>query len=151
MSKGPAPRDSLGGLPAPLVVLSAGGRPRTLFLLLVLQKWQLVFWSFCILLSISCPNCPCRQLFLVPCYFFVFYCSRRRFSRCKHCPNGTQVPGPKPISNRWSVSFLRKRLLRGTWDLSSLTGMESTPFAVEARNLNCWTAREIPTVLNISI
>ena len=74
-----------------------------------------------VFLSISCPNCPCRRLFLVPCYFFVFYCSRRGFSRCKRYSKGTQVPGPKPISNLWSVSFLRKRLLRGTWDLSSLT------------------------------
>ena len=119
VSKGPAPRDSLSGLPAPLVVVSAGGRPSTL--LLVLQKWQLVFWSFCILLSISCPNCNCWRLFLVPCYFFVFYCSRRCFSRCKRCSKGTQVPGPKSISNRWSVRVLRKRLLPCMWDLSSLT------------------------------
>ena len=30
------------------------------------------FWSFCIFLSIICPNCTCTQLFLVPCSFFVF-------------------------------------------------------------------------------
>ena len=50
--------------------------PDTLFLPLALQKWQLGFWSFCILLSIICPNCACTHLFLVPHSFFVFCCSR---------------------------------------------------------------------------
>ena len=66
--------DGLGGLPTPLVVLSAGGVLSALLLLLALQKWQLGFWSFCILLSIICPNYACTQLFLVPYIFFVFCC-----------------------------------------------------------------------------
>ena len=38
----------LGGLPTPLVVLSAGGMHSTLLLLPALQKWQLwVFFVFC--------------------------------------------------------------------------------------------------------
>ena len=34
------------------------------------------FWSFCILLSIICPNCARLQLFLVPYSFFAFCCLR---------------------------------------------------------------------------
>ena len=55
--------------------------------------WQLGFFS----LSISfCPYfaLTCRLLFLVPCAFFVFCCSRRHLSRCKHWSKGYQVPGP---------------------------------------------------------
>ena len=65
------PKGGLGGLPTPLVVLFAGILPRTLLLLPASQKWQLGFWSFCILLSIICPNCTGMQLFLVPYSFFV--------------------------------------------------------------------------------
>ena len=61
----------LGALPTPLMVVCAGGRRRTLLLLLALQKWQLGVWSFCILLSRICPDCACTQLFLVPYSFFV--------------------------------------------------------------------------------
>ena len=57
------------------------------------------FWSFCILLSIICPNCTCMQLFLVPYSFFVFCCLRRRLSRCKNCSKGSQVPGPSLSQN----------------------------------------------------
>ena len=71
----------------------------TLFLLPPLQKWQLGFWSFCILLSIICPNCACMQLFLVPHSFFVFCCLRRCLSRCKHCSKVSQVPGPSLSQN----------------------------------------------------
>ena len=46
-------KDGLGGLPAPSVVLSAGGIRNTLFLLLALQKWQLGFFFD---LFVSC--CP---------------------------------------------------------------------------------------------
>ena len=59
-----------------------------------LQKWQLGFWSLCIFLSIICPNCTYMQLFVVPYSFFVFCCSRRCLSRCKHGSKGFQVPGP---------------------------------------------------------
>ena len=77
------------------------------FLLPALQKWQSGFWSLCILLSITCPNCPCTQLFLVPYSVFVFCAGgdvcpgagtaargpwRRRLSRCRHCSKGPQVP-----------------------------------------------------------
>ena len=84
----------------PLVVLSARGLRRTLLLLPAPQKWQLGFWSFCILLFIICPKCACTQLFLVPYIFFVFCCLRRRLSRCKHCSKGSQVPGfrSQPVS-----------------------------------------------------
>ena len=58
------------------------------------SSWVLFFWYFCILLSIICPNCICMQLFLVSYSFFVFCCSRRHLSRCKHCSKGSQVPGP---------------------------------------------------------
>ena len=45
------------------------------------------FRPFCILLFIIC-----MQLFLVPCSFFVFCCSRERLSRCKCSSKGSQVP-----------------------------------------------------------
>ena len=45
--------------------------------------------SFCILLPRIRPNGTCTQLFLVPVSFFVFCCSRRRLSRCKHCSKGS--------------------------------------------------------------
>ena len=53
-----------------------------------------LFWSFCILLSVICPSCPCTQLFLVPYSLFVFCCWRRSLSWCKHYSKGSQVPGP---------------------------------------------------------
>ena len=73
---------------SPLAVLSAG-RMRslwvlgeTLFLLPALQKWPWVARAvvgvliICIL-SIICPNCSCRQLFLVSYSLFVFSCLRK--------------------------------------------------------------------------
>lgn len=48
-------RGGLGGLPLPLVVLCAGIMHSILLLLPELQKWQLGFWPFYILLII-CPN-----------------------------------------------------------------------------------------------
>ena len=62
-------------------------------LLPALQNGSWSFWSFCILLSIICPNCECMQLFLVPYSFFVFCCSRRHLSMQKLCSKGSQVPG----------------------------------------------------------
>ena len=59
-----------------------------------------VFWSFCILLSIICPNCTCTQLFLVPYSFFVFCCSRRGVSSCKYCSTATKGPRSQPVSGR---------------------------------------------------
>ena len=47
--------------------------PSAVFLLPALQKWQLGFWSFCILLII-CGNSIDRQLFLVLYSFFIFCC-----------------------------------------------------------------------------
>ena len=35
-------------------------------------KWQLGFWSLCILLFMICPSCTSRQVFVVPCSLFVF-------------------------------------------------------------------------------
>ena len=64
---------------------------RILILFLAPHKWQLGFWSFCILLFIICPKGTCRQLFLVPYDFFVFCCWRRWSWRCKHCSKVSQV------------------------------------------------------------
>ena len=72
------------------------GFPRgaiTLVLLLAFLKWQLGFQSSCTLFKIF-PNCACRQLFLVPCSFFIFCCPRRGVSRCKHCSRWPPVRGP---------------------------------------------------------
>ena len=53
---------------------------------------QLGFWSLCIF-CLKFALTAHAQLFLVPCSFFVFCCSRRGGSRCKHCSKGSQVPG----------------------------------------------------------
>ena len=45
----------------------------TLLLLPALQKWQLGFWSFYIILSRICPSCACTQLFLVSLYLVSLY------------------------------------------------------------------------------
>ena len=41
-----------------------------------------------------CPNYASIQLFLVSYSFFVFCCSRRCLSRCKHYVTAAKVPGP---------------------------------------------------------
>ena len=66
--------------------------PDPLLLLQALQKWQLGFVVSVYLLSRICPNCACKQLFLVLYSFFVFCRSRRGVSRCKNCSRGAQVP-----------------------------------------------------------
>ena len=61
------------------------------------------FLSFCIFLSIICPNCAAyAQLFLVPYSFFVFCCLKKPLVRCKNCSKGSQV------SACLSVSFLSR-------------------------------------------
>ena len=47
-----------------------------------------------------CPNCSCTQLFLVPYSFFVFCCSRRCLSRCKHCSTAAKGPRSQTVSER---------------------------------------------------
>ena len=55
--------------------VECGGILSTLLLLQALQKRQLGFLVSLYLLSRICPNCPCMQLFLVPCNLFTFCCS----------------------------------------------------------------------------
>ena len=45
-----------------------------------------------------CLNCSCMQLFLVAYSFFVFCCSRRGVSRCKHCNTTAKSPRSQPVS-----------------------------------------------------
>ena len=52
------------------------------------------FLVFCILSSIVCPNRACTQLLLVPYDFFIFSCTRRHLSRCRHHSKVSQVPDP---------------------------------------------------------
>ena len=89
-------RGDLGGLTILGWYWVQGAMHSTLlsFLSPALHKWHLGSWSLCILLSIICPNCSCKQLFLIPDSSFVFCCWRRRLSRCEHCSKGSQVPGP---------------------------------------------------------
>ena len=100
-------RGGLGGRPHPLGGAVCRVHAQYPALLPTPQKWQLGFWSFCILFII-CPNGACTQLFLVPYRFFVFCCSRRRLSRWKHCSKGSQVPAcllsiRHGLGNRWSI------------------------------------------------
>ena len=86
--------DGLAGLSTPLVVLSAGGMHCILVLLPALQKQQLGFCFFGILLSIIRPNCTAHSC--MPCFvfysFLIFCCSRRHLSGCKQCCKESQVP-----------------------------------------------------------
>ena len=71
--------------------------PNTLFLLPAPQKWQLGFfclfvWSFCILLSRTCPNCVCTQLFSVPMVSLYFV------AQGDFCPGAsTAAKGPRSL------------------------------------------------------
>ena len=100
-------------MPTPLLVLCAGGMRSTLLLLLTPSFcsrlfrsgswigffcfWGVLFWYFCILSKI-CSNCECMQLRLFLYTFFVFFCSRRHFSRCKHCSTAAKGPRSQPLS-----------------------------------------------------
>ena len=101
----------------PFVVLSAGDMHSTLLLLPTpgfssrfFRSGSWVFWSFCIFWSRICPNCVCTQLFLVACNFFVFCCSRRGLSRCKHC--STVAKGPSLSHSDWLSGASVQPILR---------------------------------------
>ena len=105
------------GLPIPLVMLCAGTMHSTLVLLPaaffcfpLLRSGSWIF-GFSISLSIICLNCTCTELFLVPCNFFVFCCSRRHLSRCKHEAKGARSQ-PYP-SNKCLFPFIKHCMLRG--------------------------------------
>ena len=104
-------RGGLGGLPTPLVVLSAGAMCSTLLLLptpsfcswLFRSHNQDFFWSFHIFFLIICPNCTCTQLFSDPYSFFIFCCSRKGLtclSLYLSTEDGGQIKG-----NKYSVFF----------------------------------------------
>ena len=65
--------------------------PKSLLLLVALQKLQLGPLVCLYLLSRICPNWASTQLFLVPYSFFVFCCWRTGLSRCTHCSKRSQV------------------------------------------------------------
>ena len=69
-------RGGLGGLPIAVVVLSAGGMCSTLPLLptpcLCSQISRRGSWSFCILLSIICPNCTSCSYFQSLVFYLYF-------------------------------------------------------------------------------
>lgn len=50
------------------------------------------FLVFLHLISHAWPQVSITQLFLVPCSFLVFRCSRRHSSMCKHCSKGSLGP-----------------------------------------------------------
>ena len=65
---------------------------KPLFLLQALQKWQLDFGvSFYLLGPEFAPTTACMHLFLVPYSFFIFCCSWRGESGCKHCSRRSHV------------------------------------------------------------
>ena len=72
-----------GGLPAPLRVLSAGGRAVPCFC-----SWLFRSGSS----GRFVQNLPLMRSYLVPCGFFAFCCWRRGESRCKHQGKGFQEP-----------------------------------------------------------
>ena len=110
--------------------------PNTLFLLLALRKWQLSFFVFCIFLSIICPKYTCTQLFLVPYSFFVFCCSRRCLSRCKHCSTVAKSPRFQPVSPPGDQSRGLNECLRQLLALTLLLGISS----VEGYDYACWVS-----------
>lgn len=80
----------LGGLPAPLVILSAGPCAVPHFCPRHLRNscW---FMAFLYPIVHNCPNCTCMQLFSITYSFFVFFGSSRHLFRCKPLSRGYQV------------------------------------------------------------
>ena len=72
--------------------------PDPLLLRPALQKWQLGFFGLFVPFVQNLPQLHVTQLFLVPYSFFVFCCSRRGLSRCKHCSKWSQVPACLSLS-----------------------------------------------------
>ena len=56
------------------------------------------FLIFLQLLSRICPNWLCIWFILVPCSFFVFYCSRKVCPGISIAVLPQRVPGPRPVS-----------------------------------------------------
>ena len=71
------------------MLLTARGTRSTLILLPDPQRWQLGFWSFCILFKLS-QRCMHAVVFS-PCHFLG--CWGRNLSRGKHCSKRSQAPG----------------------------------------------------------
>ena len=57
---------------------------------------------------------PCTQFFLVPRGFFVFCCSRRCVSRCKHCSTAANGPRSQLVSPA-ALSLAEKQSTAGHW------------------------------------
>ena len=96
---------------------------RPLVLRPALQKWLLGFLVSLYLLSRICPNCTCTQLFLVPYSFFVFCCSRRCLSGCKHCSTAAKSPRSQPVSPPGDQSRgLNERMFTSALSSHSATG-----------------------------
>lgn len=98
-------RGGLGGLPTPLVVLSAGCTgsallflPTLCFCFRLLKSGSWVFCSLCIFCPESALTAKCRQLFFIPYSFFVFYCWRRGCSGISFAAVQQRVPDPRPVS-----------------------------------------------------
>ena len=83
----------LGWSAQPPVMLCAGDHAQDPPFAPGTSEGTLGSWPFCIFFII-CPNWPCTHLFLIRSSIFVFCCSRRRLSRCKHCGRESRVPGP---------------------------------------------------------
>ena len=104
VGSGIGPEGGSGILPILLVVLCAGNMHSTLLLLLALKKWQLGFWSFCILLSIICPNCSRMWLFFFPCFLY--------FVAWGDICLGTRTIAKGPRSRSQPVSLLQTGVLQ---------------------------------------
>ena len=130
--------------PLPLVVLCAGGMHSALLLLLtlcfcfwLLRSGSWAFWTFCILLSIICPNWTCTQLFLVPYSFFVLCCWRRLCPVASTAAKGprSQVPACLRLTKgcERTVPSLKEEHLHGTLhtpELSMRSGCSWTPATI---------------------
>ena len=79
--------------------------PTSCFCSWLFRNGSWVFWPFCILLCIICPNCACLQLVLVRYSFFLFCCQRRHLSRCRYYSKGSQVPAC--LRRRWVLAEVR--------------------------------------------
>lgn len=126
------------------VVVCAGGMSKALPLLLTPQKWQSGFASFSILYTI----CPIPHMHMVTSSPFLFPCIccwKRCLSRCRHCSEGSRVPGPSPSQSLLLCSGLIQVWLaryphrppfprKSFWHLAlrSLHGASSQPLGVSA-------------------
>ena len=72
--------------------------PNTLFFSLLFRSGSWILWSFCVVLSIICPNCPQVYLFFSPLSFLCILLLKETFVQVQACSNWSRSqPGTKVV------------------------------------------------------